>query len=173
MPSTLYPDLMRGMTETALHTLERHEEDSKETSVEDIRRLLRFTRRWAESQFEFWEDAFAILDKGVPVQIVRSRFKRASEAINLCVRLAQGVADIVAQKEAEHPFMVLAAKDFSDMAATFRSLAAQAEAIERHAELPLPPFDPGMIERSRAEIARGEGEDVRDLLRHLEAGGEL
>jgi hypothetical protein len=40
-------------------------------------------------------------------------------------------------------------------------------------ERPRPPVDEEMVRRSRESLARGEGEDIRDIIARVESGGSL
>jgi hypothetical protein len=85
--------------------------------------------------------------------------------LNGLIELRDGMVKLVQ----DHGYEVANASRLERDIEELRSLRKEVIESWRGSDLPPPPVDRKMVEESRAAIARGEGEDIKDLIARLES----
>lgn len=115
---------------------------------------------------EMWEAALGnpAVDRGKEPEILPWVLQDAEQALREALRWAQEHAHLFKRPLARLAELEARAADFPLWA---RECLARWEMLDR----PAPPLDPERIARAQAAYARGEHEDVDDVLSRVQAGG--
>lgn len=113
-----------------------------------------------------WTKALAgkILDRGEQVPKLWSLLSRGGMSLIRGATVARAIADSSGREVAR-------LSQFEEQATTFPLWIKECMARWEMLERPAPTLDPDRLARARAAYARGDHEDVNDVLSRVEAGG--